>query len=320
MGHRSEPGGANPTFVHREYDPNGNLTATSIPTASTAMPTDAKQKTTVEYFDPGWIKMSRDPGDNEVNFDYSAEGWQTRRAPENAQGTVVDDRVSTWEYWVDGTKKAHHGRDGELTEYFYDANNNVEQADDASGATKDKQTAVDIRVGYDGLDRPSRVRMRKQGESAWRVATSEYDPDGNVATRVDDRREDDAGNVVGGDTGRTHRFTYFPNGWLDEHLDSGRKPDTGADDRRTETDYLPTGLEERRLVQKANGAGGYDTKQTLTWEYFANGQKRKTFVRNKDGAVVESHEISYLADGAYANGHRVTDTFTRKSPKTETPC
>lgn len=53
--------------------------------------------------------------------------------------------------------------------------------------------------------------MRKQGETAWRVAISEYDPDGNVSKRVDERREDDAGNVVGSDVGRTHRFTYFPN-------------------------------------------------------------------------------------------------------------
>jgi RHS repeat-associated protein len=313
-------GGVNPTFVYREYDPNGNLSATSIPTAATAMPADPKQKTTVEYFDPGWIKMSRDPGENEVNFDYFAQGWQERRAPEDAQGNIVGDRVSTWEYWADGTKSAHHGRDGEVTKYFYDANNNIIQADDASGATKDKQTPVDIRVVYDGLDRPTKVRLKKQDESSWRVATSVYDPDGNVDLRVDDRREDDAGSVVGGEVGRTHDFKYFNNGWLDEQLDSGRKPSVTTDDRRTETDYLPTGLEERRLVQKRNAAGGYDTTQTLTWEYTTNGQKRKTFVRNKDNALVESHDVSYIDNGIYLNGNRVTDTFMRKSPKAGVPC
>ena len=73
-------------------------------------------------------------------------------------------------------------------------------------------------------------------------------------------------------------------------------------------------------MQKSNGAGGYETKQTLTWTYFANGQKRKTVVKNKSDAVMESHDLEYVADGTYLNGNKTKDTFSRKSPKAGTPC
>ena len=34
------------------------------------------------YFDPGWIRTSDDPANPKVHFDYTAQGWQASRTPE----------------------------------------------------------------------------------------------------------------------------------------------------------------------------------------------------------------------------------------------
>jgi len=48
----------------------------------------ASQKTSVTYFDTGWIQTSKDPANPRVHFDYAPQGWQISRVPEDASGKL----------------------------------------------------------------------------------------------------------------------------------------------------------------------------------------------------------------------------------------
>ena len=73
-----------------------------------------------------------------------------------------------------------------------------------------------------------------------------------------------------------------------------------------------------------NRAGSFAVKETMRWDYFLNGRIRtqNTRARDKAGAESESesHVLEYFNQAEYVNGHRVKDTFTRKSPKATAKC
>ena len=308
-------GSETPTFVHSTYDKNGNRTMTSLPTTATSAAAVAPEhKTTNDYWDPGWIRTSNEPADPKVRFDYTAEGWQASRTPENGQGEEDLLRRLTWEYWADGMLKAKKDRGRQLTRYFYDANDNLTVTDDAGGVTSDKEAPIDIRATFDDFDQPSKVRTQKVGKTSnWNTTLLSYDLDGNVVSRTDDRVEDGAGAVV--QAGRKSTFTYDGSDWLKTTDDAGKDAASATDDRRIVTQYFPTGEEQSRTISR-NGS----TRQTTTWDYFDNGKLRKLETKNGSGVVKESHDVTYLQGAVYVNGHRVTDTFKRDSPNAAAPC
>lgn len=306
-------------YVHHAYDPNGNLASSSLPvTTGDPALVGADKKTFLTYFDPGWIRTSKEPANPRVHYDYTAEGWQRSRIPETAGGDLKLSEEVRWTYYPDGLVKEHKDRGGQATTYGYDANNNLTLATDGSGLTSGKETATDVEASYDGFDQATKVRAKKQGQTNWRFTTYAYDPNGNVVERVDDGEEDGTGVVVR--AGRRHTFAYDEADWVTTQLDYGT--DAGSvDDRMITNSFFPTGWERERVVQRSDGAGGWQTKQTTTWDYFANGKLRTLATKNGQGTIVESHTVSYEdAAGIYVNGHRTKDVFTLLGPDTSKPC
>jgi YD repeat-containing protein len=318
-------------YVHRRYDPNGNMVAQSLPVKAAAEPGDrtlsaisADHKTTLTYFDTGWVKTENQPGTPRVRFAYTPEGWQRSRVPETKEGVERWDRQTTWEYWVDGMLRAKKERDGQPVRYAYDANNQLTLANDTSGVDDAGADALDVEVDYDGLGRPKEVRQQKVNADRW-LATkfTEYDLEDNVVERTDNREETESGSVI--ERGRRHRYVYDDSGWLTEQTDFGKKDasdaDAHADDRRISTEFFETGWEKVRTIAKrpAGSAATADftaVKQRTSWDYFDNGKLKVLRTRNGSDELLESHDVTYEdGDGRYVNGHRTKDVFTLRGPK-----
>jgi RHS repeat-associated protein len=320
-----KPDGDEQQYVHRAYDANGNLTATSLPVTTLdpgagqldAIP--AEHKTTVSHYDPGWVKTQDAPGRPRTRFDYTPEGWQASR-----QADIPNSKELTWEYYVDGARRSQTDRRGDRTTYEYDAHNNVTFVNDASGAHAEGETPVDIRVTRDGLDRETVVKHQKKGTDRW-IATrlTEYDLGNNLRERIDNVEESDTGTVL--KQGRRQRFDYDDGEWLTVQYDYGRKDgseaDKASDDRRITTKRFETGWEQERVVAKWSGSDFTDVKQRTTWDYSDNGKLEAMRTRNGQDEVLESHDVEYFDDqGAYVNGHRVKDSFVLRGPKEDAKC
>lgn len=291
------------TYVHHTYDPNGNLAWISLPTTH-ADPgqVTAELKTQNTYFDPGWIRTSKEGANPEVRFDYEPEGWQKSRLPTGNRGLQM-----IWAYYPDGRLQERKDRDGGVVTYTYDKNDNLTKTVDDSGAVSKDVGAVTIDATYDWLDRPSTVKSTHQGKSS--LTTYTYDPNSNVSTRT----EDDPAQP--GD-GRTQTFFYDEADWLTSQKDQGPDGDAGtSDDRRLVNLFWDTGWERKREIYR--GAGDGTLKQTTLWDWFENGKLRTLTTKNASGAVMEDHSLSYVTDRIYINGHRTQDTFTQDGPGTD---
>jgi RHS repeat-associated protein len=322
-------------FIHKRYDANGNLTATSLPVAATdggdslLNLIDARNKTTYSHFDTGWVKTENQPGTPRVRFAYTPEGWQRSRVPETDAGVERWDRQTTWEYWTDGMLRAKKERDGGAITYEYDANNQLTLAHDASGVDDSASDPVDISVSYDGLGRQTEVRQQKVNADRWTATRfTEYSLDDELIERIDNRRETTAGAML--DRGRRQRYSYDDAGWLVQQTDFGTKDaaeaDAHADDRQISTDYFATGWEQQRTIAKrpegsAATAGFTAVKQRTTWDYFDNSKLKALRTRNGSDALLESHDVTYTdPQGRYVNGNRTKDVFTLKGPKASADC
>ncbi len=321
-----DPGDADdPAYQHRAYDANGNLLWSSLPVqASNPANVPTEKKTTLTYFDPGWIKSSNDPGNPPIDFDYFAEGWQRLRTPDTGG------RVG-WKYFEDGLVKEINERDGGLTIFAYDPNGNLTRAkandEDANGFP-----ANVICADYNGFDEPEKTRVGKVGPSeAWQVTNFGYDLNGNLTSREDNRTETDDGiesNTVeacsepsSGSSGRQHTFTYDAADWISEQIDEGL-PGDATDNRRITTTFEPAGWESERKIERFNGSS-WVRKQTTNWTYFENGKLETLITRgraNPPNNIIESHTISYIVGGIYLNGHRVEDEFTLQHPGGNNDC
>jgi RHS repeat-associated protein len=301
------PGGH---FIHRGYDKNGNLTSVSLAVATgdpAAVPPSSK--TTLSHYDPGWVRTVDEPGNGsqkKLLFDYEAEGWQASRR-------VIDkpSELITWNYFADGMLREVKDKGGQLTTYTYDANNNLKTAEDASGVTSADESAFDIEVAYDTLDRVAKVRQKKRSKPEWSFTTYAYDRNSNVVERIDDGLERTDGALV--KAGRRRSFTYDDADWLLTQEDGGRGP---GDEQRIENLFTPTGWEAQRIVYR-KVSGAWQPKQTTNWDYFANGKLKKLTIRKggPSATVVESHDVSFLdASNIYVNGHRTKEVFTLKGP------
>jgi RHS repeat-associated protein len=311
----TQGGTPGPFFVHNAYDANGNLTTTTLPSVSTQIAQVLPQrKTVVSYWDTGWIKNSTNGILPRAHFDYTAQGWQASRTPEDANGALDLAHRSTWQYFVDGLLQQRSDRGGQVASYNYDANGNLAAANEASGIISgSNQTAYTIEVAYDGFDQLRKSRQKQTAQTNFKFTSYTYDLNGNELTRAEDGEETPVGALLS--AGRTSTSTYNARDMVTSQIDQG---DTAAstDDRRITNTYLPTSWDETQTLAKSNGAGGWTTEQTTSWQYFASGDLKRQELRNSGGALIESHEVSYETNGIYLNGHRTQDVFTLLGPDT----
>ena len=306
------------SYVHRAYDPNGQPTLISLPSASSEVgQLQDEEKTEVEYLDTGWIHSTTDNANPTVDYDYSAEGWQTSRVPQSGR------EPESWDYFPDGQLREHTGADEGKVTYEYDLNNNLKTAVDASGATAKDDGAITSKVAYDALDRPDTVTQERITGPDLQTDYS-YDLNGNVKTRLENKElsGDDP------DPGRLHTFTYDQANWLTTQLDDNGDADTLPDDRKLGVEWFDNGLEQRTTQSRSVGDRDgdreidYDVKQVTQSAYYDNGLV-KSLVTRKDvgGDLLESHDLDFLdADNRFHNGHALKDTFRLRGPKSDAPC
>ena len=310
--------------VHRAYDPNGNLEWTSLPVATQTVADIAASptaRTVMSYFDPGWIRTAKDPANPRVAFDYTAQGWQAARTPEvkGAPGTPDPSRTSRWEYYPDGQLKTLTSRDGKLNSYTWDANNNLLTATEGRGVDDPAQTRRQVEVTYTGFDQLAKVRHKKATDTNWTFTQYKgYDRDGNLTERLDDGKETTTGSLV--TSPRRNTFAYDQADWLTTQYDWGTDGSSCAGDQKITTSFTPIGLEATRTLAKGTSActeaaPAWQTKQTTTWDWFANAKLKTLTTKNGAGTVQESHAVGYTdPDSIYVNGNRTSDTYTLNGP------
>lgn len=318
----SERANGKTQYVHRAYDANGRIEWSSQPVnQSSATSVDAKQKTVQEYFDPGWIRTSKEGSQRKHFFDHTAEGWQSSRTPAIPDGQAnagqpETGKQVTWSYFPDGQlkeQKAANDPNNGSTIYSYDANNNQTNIRGTGGlkASDPKESPMTIQNTYDGFDRVIKTRQKKDKETVWKVSTSSYDKNNNIVDQIDDAEE---GSSDPNKQGHKQHFDFNVGDRVTQQFDYGTK--SGADDdQRISYTYLPEGWEQQRVNAKSNGSGGWTTKQTEDREYYATGQIYKQTTKDANGSVTESHTTSYIdALNRYADGNQTKDSFSLKGP------
>ncbi|MEV4315002.1 DNRLRE domain-containing protein [Actinocrispum sp. NPDC049592] len=321
--------GTQKQYVHNEYDANGNVAWTSLP-VSLPNKADVRDtaKTVTTYFDPGWIRTSKESTGPTVRFDYLAQGWQQTRTPDQqgSPGQPDTARRVDWTYFDDGQLRTRQEFQGQPSTYTYDANDNLTKAVDARGSeSPDQQQPTETENTYTGFDEIAKTRIHKRGEATWRFSTYSYDENGNVIVRSENGEENDAGTQT--KAPRRHELSYGDNDWLSSQLDLGTD---GAckDDQRITTTFWGDGWQrQQEIFRAADGCSAdpasWPKQQTTTWDYFDNGKLRNLVTRNGSGEVTESHDVGYLDDnGNYVNGNRTTDRFIlkRAEGKNATTC
>ncbi|MEK6274341.1 MAG: hypothetical protein AABM30_03295 [Actinomycetota bacterium] len=311
------------TYLHRQYDANGNLTLTTMPVRNAELndppPIPADRKTELTYWDPGWIRTSDDHVNALRTFGYRPEGWQASRSICASRG--CDER--TWTYTPDGlvSKLAIESwRGAGNATYLYDENNNLKEAHEKRGQMSPTSSAYSIYADHNGFDETTETRQGPDNAPAdLRYTDYRYDLNGNA-----DRRWDDG---TGYRNGREHDFSYDEADQLRQDFDVGPNPSVNTDDQVTDYDYFLTGWDKQKKV--STGAPPNRPIQLQTdYEYYLNGNLKKLSTKNKLAVTVESHELDYRATvggrSVYMNGHRVTDLFRLTTPtdigQLPTPC
>jgi RHS repeat-associated protein len=314
-------------YVHNAYDANGNLEWTSLPvTHASPGSVQATAKTVMSHFDPGWVRTSDDPANPKVAFDYTAQGWQARRVPERNDTSSIpdDDRRMLWAYFNDGQLKQRSDQGGHPSTYTWDANNNLTGALDAAGVTDPGEQPVQTEATWTGFDEPAKVRHRRQAAATWRFTDYTYDENGNTKVRRENG-EERASDGVQTVAPRRHELSYDQADWLTQQLDLGTDGTCNQGDRRITNSFWATGWEHQRDIDTANSACSWSPKQTTTWTHFDNGKLKKLDTlayQGATGVLTESHDVGYLDNGVYVNGHRTSDHYLlkRKDGDTATTC
>ncbi|HEU4349309.1 MAG TPA: RHS repeat-associated core domain-containing protein [Actinoplanes sp.] len=305
-------------YVHYYYDKNGRPSATSLPVSEpNGTSVSAGAKTAYTYFDPGWVRTSDDPANPAVHYDYTAQGQQAERVPENASGGLDRSLTMSWSYYVDGKLSARADQTGQPARYFYDADNNATRALSVQGVGDPGQSQLETLVAYDGFDQPSKTRQKRLSDANYTFTTYAYDRDGNVTGRNDDGTETPAGVQVTAPARNT--FVYDGADWLKTQFAYGTAT-TCTGDQRIDNTFTPTGLEETRTVNRAaasctaEATATYDLKQRTAWTYFDNGKLKTLATTNAAGTTLESHTVGYEDAGVYVNGNRTSDQYVLKGP------
>jgi len=296
------------TYVHRRYDPNGDLTLITLPVDNpefTAPPEIGDdKKTTIEYFDPGWIYSSWDHVAPITYYDYRAEGWQSLRAPRSP----TDERATFWTYYDDGlVSQINDTYNNPGSSYTYDPDGNQATAVERRGRTRKGQTPYSMFSTYSGYDELAETRYKQDADPSFRYMNYGYDQNGNVVNRWD--------NGTTPRNGREHDFTYDEsNQVLSDHDWGADLQHDTVDDQQVGLNYWPTGWEQQRTIDRWS-VSGWVRKQTVNSTYFDNGDLKT--VQTHNGAtptptLLESHTVEYIDDGIYLNGNRTKDTFRLK--------
>jgi RHS repeat-associated protein len=313
------------TYIHRVYDPNGNMTLTTLPDPSSLAGgggVPASSKINMTYFDTGWVESTKDPSTLKVVYDYNARGQQNIRR----LGTF---NAETWEYAADGMVVKHTDRGTEQgpqqITYTYDKNNNLSTVTDTQGINTPGVKPIEVVVSYDTLDRMTKVKNRNLGDTDtnYRFTKFSYDRNDNVDERADNGVETAGGTQV--TAPKRHVFTYDAADWLTtqvDYLPSGCL--------KVENTFLPTGWEDTRRIWKVNEpcdaspVFGSTPRQSTKWTYFKNGKLNTLTTRAGEvgtGPLLEEHTVGYFEGGVdYVNGHRTTDSFRKKGPNPNSQC
>ena len=307
-------------YSHQAYDQNGQTTWTSLPTAaSTLGAVTAQEKTQLAYWDTGAIHSSQDPANPKVRFDYTAEGWQASRIPEQVgkAGFLDLGRAMYWDYLPDGLLRALLDQGGERALYAYDQNGNRMLATEATGLVAPGQTPLPIDLSYNSLDELIKVRTPKPGASGTYLATLlAYDLHGNTEQLTDNREEDGSGSQTV--AGRVFAYIYNAIDQATAQTDDFSTAGT-TDDEQILYTYKPTGsLDTQTLQQRPSSS--WVNEQSSERTYFGNGLLKTLVNKNGAGTTIESHAISYLQAGVYQNGNRASDVFLLKGPDSAAAC
>jgi YD repeat-containing protein len=302
-------------YVHQQYDANGRVTWSALPdTNSDPTLVPASKKTTVQYFDTGWIYTSQDPGMPRFHFDYTAEGQQSFRAPEDSNGNLDPTHQMTWSYLPDGDLSIRSDVQGQSTTFTYDADNKMTSAHQSSGITTGDQTPVDVKMSYTTLDQTAKVDQKRPADANYTFTTMTYDLNGNVTDRSESGTETSSGTQV--TAGKAKHYDFDPANWLLDATDNSTNPT-----QQITESFFPTGWEKQRVIQASNGTGGWNTKETTNWDYFANGKLDHMSTVNGAGTTMESHTVSYVdSNNIYVDGNRTSDSFTLKGPSSTASC
>ena len=304
-----------PQYIHQAYDAKSNMTLYTLPaTSPDPGGVAANKKMTLTYLDPGWIDTSKTPHLPRLYFDYGPDGQQTSRIPDDPAGNLDTAHAETWTYNVDGDTKTYADKAGRTTTYGYDANGNL-----ASEAHASVPPGNGIIVTYanDGLDRLSKLTLKRDQDTNDVFSTYAYDEDANVVHRELNGVEDPGGNIV--TNGRKADLAWDPNDELLQFNDYGWTTATGDDARITKT-YWPTGVVKTSALERS-GPSGWATESSSSYTYNADDSKATETTKNAGGATLESHTLSYLdANNQYVNGNITKDVFTLVGPNTAAPC
>lgn len=300
-------------YVHRAYDGVGNLTVSSLPvTAPTMGGVAAADKTTVRYFDTGWVRSTAIGDRPAVSYTYKPNGLQeSRTAPKSGGG----EKREFWDYFDDGMLKAYTDAKDARSEFWYNEDNLLRLATQRRANTNDP--AKELEASYDTLNRNSKVRSRAPGASTWVFGTTKYDDNGNVRVREHDGKEGGTAAAP-----RVVEFTYDQADWLKTTTNLGVTSPSNdpADDQLVESDFWGQGWERERRY-KTRESGSYVLRQQTNWEYFANGKLKTVATKNGAGAELESHTVGYFDPAnVYVNGNRTSDAFKLQGPDPTAPC
>jgi len=312
-------------YVHHVYDGIGRQLWTSLTTdQSLAANVTATEKSIFTYFDPGWLRTSKDPAEPQVTFDYSAKGEQiarTRALSSTDTGTYL---TETQSYFSDGSLKDEHDAAGAPTTYGYDANNNMTTMTATGGVQAAGESPIGAQLTYDGLDLLSKLRQQKTGKP-WHYTTYAYDLNGNVVNTEDDATENPDGTVT---AGRKTDSSYDQADQVIDQVDHGLQSGC-ADEQRIQYTYRPAGDPQDEILSRpASGctdtAPGWAVKEQTSLTYFLNRSLNTLKTWNGPAAsasLMQSHTFSYEdPSGIFVNGNQTSDTFTVASPLAGTPC
>jgi RHS repeat-associated protein len=315
-------------YIHHYYDPDGRQTAISLPvTQSDPAQVSAAAKTTDTLFDPGWIATSTDPATPAVHFDYTAQGWQTTRTPENSSGALDTSLQQTWTYYPDGKTKSYTDQGGQASTYHYDADNNLTYAKTTHGLTGPSQSPIEIYADYTSYDQLAATHYRPTSASTYTGTAYSYDHDGNTTERDDNATQTLTSQTLNGDgvpiswtftqasggAPVVNTMSYDAADWLTTQNNNGTSSSCTGRQRITTT-WTATGWESARTISGADSTCTYTTKQKTTWTYFDNGKLKTDTITNGAGTVLETHTVGYETGGIYLNGNRTSDAFALNGP------
>ncbi len=289
------------SYIHRGYDPNGNLTWISLPVGdSTPGPVPNGARTKTKYLDTGAVYEVNDPQRPPVRYEYkyNAQGqWETWRTPITTAPVVSRRVIST--YFRDGLLQNRSRQGNNLGTFTYDGDGNTVTAGETAG------TPTKVETDWNEFGEPAQIRQ-KLNKVLVHTTGYQYDKNGNLEIRSDD--------------GRESVFVYDQNNQLDNEVDYQATVGGDVKLRKIQLAYFDNGLiSGRTLIRRISG--DWVTKATTTQAFYANGLLKTLTTVNGASTTLESHVLGYRdTNDVYLNGNRTTDTYELKGPNTGAPC